>query len=342
MHKLTYLRWLTDDFGIWQHTNGDEIYREMGYALDDSSRALIVFMQCGDDKKAKVCLDYLQKSQTPKGFVGFFDGERQPLSDTSSDDAYALAIWALAEAVKHKFHSKQATAILEKTNDKALIEKGYLRTLAYLLLAYSALKDKKRAQPIADAIMKRFDKNIGWYEDRFTYANAAIPLALLRYRQAFKIKDKQFDEALRQSIDVLEDHCRIGVIPAPIGNRIWQKVGAIERDVYGQQPIDPGFMVLMFVEAYYAYGDENYKNNAKDWLEWFHGYNIYKASLIDARNACADGLYASPRGVCKNKGAESTIMYLLALNAYELMASQNQKGAKKSEKHKPVERRSMD
>ncbi|HUC89617.1 MAG TPA: hypothetical protein VMR45_02345 [Patescibacteria group bacterium] len=336
MNKLTYLRWLTDDFGIWQHTKGDEIHREMGYALDDSARALIVFLDYGDTKKAKVCLDYLEKSQTPKGFVGFFDGDRKPLSDSSSDDAYALAIWALGEAIKRDFHAKQARAILEKTDDKALIKKGYLRTLSYLLMAYSALGDKKRAEPIAKNIMDRFDKKIGWFEDRFTYANAAIPLALLRYRQAFKIKNKQFDEAVWQSMDILEDYCRIGIIPAPIGNRIWQKVGAVERDIYGQQPIDPGFMVLMFVEAYNAYGDEAYAQQAYDWLRWFYGNNIYKANLISERHACADGLYEEPRGVCKNKGAESTIMYLLALYAYEQISCQDQKGENKHEQGQPV------
>lgn len=327
-HLLSHLRWLTDDFGVWQHTKADEIHWEMGYALDDAARGLIVFLEFGDLKRAKVCLDYLEKSQTPKGFVGFFDEHRKPLDDQSSHDAHALAIWALAEAIKHGFEPERAKAILAKTGVSEHLEKGYLRTLAYLLLAYCALDDKRKATAVAKKLWQNYVPELGWFEERLTYANGALPWALLRYHRQFG-GDKKTEARLVKAIAVVEDYSRIGVIPAPVGNRIWQRVGAVERDIYGQQPIDAGFMVLMLVEAYKTFSDEQYLQQADDWLQWFYGNNIFKANLISDQNACADGLYELPRGVCKNKGAESTIMYLLAYNAFHQVkqAKASNKGA---------------
>lgn len=312
---LAHLRWLTDDFGVWQHTKGDEIDWEMGYALDDAARGLIVYLQFGDKKRAGVCLDYLEKSQTPKGLVGFFDEHRRPLDRQSSHDAHALAVWALATAIQYGFQPERAQALLNKIDVSEQLEKGYLRTLAYLLLAYCALGDKSRASRIAKQLWKSYIPRLGWFEERLTYANAALPLALLRYRRLFE-STKKSDEKLKKTLDVLEEYSRIGVIPAPVGNRIWQRLGAVERDVYGQQPIDAGFMVLALVEAYETFREPRYLTQAGEWMEWFHGNNIYKANLISDTNACADGLNAMPRGVCQNKGAESTIVYLLAHHAY--------------------------
>lgn len=316
MHVLTYLRQLTDDYGVWQHSLGNEIDRDRGYALDDSARALIAYLEYKDYKRAGICLDYIARSQTAKGFVGFYDGDRRALDRRSSDDAHALAIWALGVAVEHDFRAAEARAILAKTSDAELIRKGYLRTLAYLLLAYSALGDKPKASQLAGLLIGRFDAKLGWFEDRLTYANAALPLALLRYRRAFGIKDAKLDALIRQAIATLEEHSRIGIIPAPVGNRIWQKIGAVERDVYGQQPIDPAFMVLLLAEAIHAYGGA-YAQQANDWMNWFYGNNIYKARLISPNHACADGLNVPARGVDSNKGAESVIMYVMARLAHK-------------------------
>jgi|GEM_PF-346437 len=331
-HVLTHLRWLTDDFGVWQHTKGDEIHWEMGYALDDAARGLIVFLEFGDRKRAKICLDYVINAQTPQGFIGFYDEHRRPLDQQSSHDAHALAIWALAIAVEHDFYADEARQALAKTNVVEQLKKGYLRTLAYLLLAYCALGDKTQATKVQKMLMQHYIPELGWFEDRLTYANAAIPLALLRYKRTFG-GNAATDAKLRKSLDTLEEYSRIGVIPAPVGNRIWQRVGAVERDIYGQQPIDAGFMVLALVETYQAFGDQAYLAQAEDWMGWFHGNNIYKASLINDRHACADGLYALPRGVCDNKGAESTIVYLLALHALE---SAKQRTHRKAAEHEDI------
>lgn len=311
--KLKYLRWLTDDFGIWQHTDGDEIHKEMGYALDDAARGLIVFLDFGDKENAKICLDYLIKSKTAKGFVGFYDGERNSLDQLSSHDAHCLALWALAYAIKKDFYKAEALRVFNETPTERITSKGYLRALSYLLLAYSNIKDEPNAKKIADILLGHFKPDLGWFEERLTYANAALPLALLEYRRAFDVKSVELDRYLKQSLETLEDYCRLGVIPSPVGNRIWQRIGGVERDIYGQQPIDPGFMVLALVEAHRNFNEPIYLKKAEDWMSWFHGNNIYKTSLITDDFACRDGLYEMPRGVCNNKGAESTIMYLMAL-----------------------------
>ena len=39
--ETPFFDYLIDNFGIWQHSNGQEIYSSKGYALDDAARGLV-------------------------------------------------------------------------------------------------------------------------------------------------------------------------------------------------------------------------------------------------------------------------------------------------------------
>lgn len=312
--NLSYMKAITDDFGIWQHSEGETIDVAKGYALDDSARALIVYILAGDIKRARACLGYLATSQQGEGFVGFFDKNHAPLDNESSFDAYGLAMWALAFAIKHGLEAEEATRIFHQATRFKGKDDLPIRTQAYLLMAFTILGDEQQASFYANSLSNAFNTELGWFEDHLRYANAVLPWSLIEYNHTFGSNAK-IDACIHACVATLEKYCRIGVIPAPIGNHTWQRIGNPERDIYGQQPIDAGFMVLMYLSAYDYSGDERYKHLAHDWFSWFGGNNIYKKSLIRKDGACADGLDEPWRwgnGISDNYGSESTIMYVWA------------------------------
>ena len=310
--NMTYMKAITDDFGIWQHSKGETIDRARGYALDDSARALIVYILAGDMKRAKACFNYLATSQKGTGFVGFFDKDHLPLDDESSLDAYGLAMWALAFAMTHGLEEKAASRIFQRATRFNTVRDLPIRTQAYLLMAFTILGDAQHASIYAGNLNRAFDADLGWFEDYLRYANAVLPWSLIEYSRRFG-SSPEIDAMIRTCIATLETYCRIGILPAPIGNHSWQRIGDPKRDIYGQQPIDAGFMVLMYLGAYEYFGDEQYRDLARDWFSWFSGNNIYNQTLIREDGACADGLDEPWRwgnGISDNYGSESTIMYL--------------------------------
>jgi hypothetical protein len=319
-----YLDFLTDDFGTWQHANDKEIIKEEGYALDDSSRSLIVFILLKKFDKAKVCLNYIEKSFKNGLFVGFFDGDRNVKIYPSSFDAAGLVYWSLAFAVKKDFEKEKCLNILSNIDLNFIIKQPHIRSKCYLLIGASLLKNKILCDNLAEEIISNFsiknknlftsESDIYWFEDKLTYANAILPYSLLIYLEEF-VHDKNLTDKINKvvfnSLDTLERYMRVGIIPCPIGNREWQPINRITQDIYGQQPIDAGFMVIFLEKLYRIYENEIFLNKIIDWYSWFWGNNIFKESLV--RNidfACADGIDLI--GIKKHYGAESVIVFLWA------------------------------
>ncbi len=305
--SLKYLQKITDDFGVWQHSSKGIITKSEGYALDDSARALIVYLLYGDQQGAEVCLKYLEKSYLDGKFHGFFDENRLSVVYPSSEDAFNLGVIALAFCISKDFHKERAMAII---NQLELKPSEYIRSLAYRLIAESYLQHKEIADDILNKVIGRFNKDIKWFEENLYYANAAIPYSLLIYLNVLGIKNQKVEGIVLQSIDTLEKNMRIGLIPSPVSNSMNHKVGSRIRDVYGQQPIEAAFMVLMYIEANKYFNKSDYLVKAKEWMDWFYGDNIWKKSIVTDEGACADGL--DELQISQNSGAESTIMYLWA------------------------------
>ena len=74
-------------------------------------------------------------------------------------------------------------------------------------------------------------------------------------------------------------------------------------------------MVAAAMAAWRATNRQAYRRTARRALDWFHGRNTQDAQMADpSRGSCHDGL--GPEGVNTNEGAESTVVYLLALEDY--------------------------
>lgn len=307
---LKHLSYLTDDFSIWQHTNGPKIDEGHGYSLDDGARALLVALKIKDYGKAKIYIDFLEKAIGNGKFVLFYDKDRRPLYKPVSEDALGEAYWALAECVDNKFEPAQAKRIIKSITPrvKTFIEP---RGVAYALLG-SVLIDEKMAISFAEFLVKKYksnsSKNWKWLENDICYSNAIIPLALVSAGDKFQ--KKLFRETGLRMLDFLNTVSKDKNIPITIGNKGWYLKGK-KKAVFDQQPIDAAYQVLANLRAWESTSLPKYMNEAKKYFSWFWGNNLVGKPLINTRReSCYDGLHSG--GTSKNCGSESIVCYLLA------------------------------
>lgn len=140
--KLDYLKLLTDDVGIIQHTNLGVPARHYGYSTDDVGRALVALTQLIDNqKKAEelwklitTYLSFLEHAQTDTGhFHNFMSYKREFLDEKGSEDTLGRAIYGLGHVVSCPYLSKN------------------IRTLAHTLMSRARPEMEKLTYPRAKA-----------------------------------------------------------------------------------------------------------------------------------------------------------------------------------------------
>ncbi|MED4600673.1 glycosyltransferase [Paenibacillus validus] len=101
--KTDYIRRLTDDTGIFQHTKFGVPDRSKGYTTDDNARALIAAVLLYDSRREASALDlihtyasFIHYAQNEDGnFRNFMDYNRTFLEDRGSEDCQGRTLWAL-------------------------------------------------------------------------------------------------------------------------------------------------------------------------------------------------------------------------------------------------------
>jgi hypothetical protein len=305
-----YFDSLIDDFGIWQHTDGANILRKEGYALDDATRGLLFTLLLGRMEQSEVLFSYILKSRTNDGYYGFADENRNFIPKLATDDATGQVIWAAGFAFSKDFHREESmqlitglTPHLEKTE--------HVRGCAYALLGAIYIN-----KGFADSYYKKLksffdntDEDWPWPELTLTYGNAIMPYALLRY--ALVYGDKEAAQLGRKVLLFLEERCTYKRQRGPIGNDGWLPRGIEVAPTYSQQPIDAAYMVWAWIAAYQLSGNSFDKERCDAWMQWFEGTNIIRAKMYDPSDMRAfDGI--DSWGVHYNSGAESNICLLLS------------------------------
>lgn len=304
-----HFNYLTDDFGIWQHTDGKKIDKKHGYALDDSARALLLASNNGLEEKINIYVNFLDLATKNNPVVNFFSPSRTVLPNPWSEDALGETYWALAELYdKHKISDadkiiKRITPLVDRFTS--------LRGRAYALIGATKVNfslAKKLFRSIEQDFVDHRRTNWNWLENSLSYANAIVPLSLLEYAEFNKCESaKIVGLAL---LDFLNRVTKMQNKPFVIGNRGWFKKG-LKKAVFDQQPIDAGYQVLANIKAYEVCNDKKYLQEARQYFSWFWGNNIKGSVLIDLSSyGCFDGIRED--GLSKNMGAESIICYLLA------------------------------
>jgi len=326
--SLAHLASLTDDVGTIQHAFGTLPNRVTGYCTDDLARSAIVALQHqaldaanGEAERiAHVALSFLLHAQLPDGrFHNFMSYGREWLDDVGTEDSCGRAIWALGYASTHALHAdwRERSAVAFERALPAIEGFTFLRPLAYAALGLAAAGH--RGAPSA-AVLARlraaFAANAEgewqWYEPSMTYDNARLPQAELLLADLLG-DTRARDEALLALAFYRAQNLE-GEMFSPVGNRGWLPRGG-KKARFDQQPLEAAAAVDAFLAADRG-GLRGARADAERALQWFYGQNALGVPLVDERGGCSDGVDAD--GINANRGAESTLAYLMAAQAWEL------------------------
>jgi len=333
--SLKHLYRLTDDTGILQHAKYTIPDRNMGYTTDDNARAVIVsakyYELTNDQNILELLIKYLSfiyHAQRKDGFFNnFMNYERRFIDEKVSEDCWGRCVWA-SGYVFGNFSEMNIDLIAKEIFDKAIINapkiqspraKAYSIIGIYHFLTKSNNNEYKMlAIDLANSLYKQFEKTKDgywrWFEEYLTYGNAILPMGMF-YAYQLSNKIEFLNTAIESTEFLVETLIKNGYLD-PIGNRGWYYKNGVKSE-YDHQPIEAGYMTLLFLTAYNITSNKKYLDLAWTSFDWFFGKNRHnKPVYCEETGGCFDGL--TPKGVNLNQGAESLLVYLLAyLSMYE-------------------------
>ena len=326
-----HLEVLSDAIGVLQHANGARPDPAHGYCTDDVARALQV------DLLHAQALGWAAVSESAGRHVRFLTDALDPTSGRfrnfrhvdgswiagmGSEDSHGRAMLALAETTAMAPDGR-LVEVAEQAFSLALPAAqglGGLRARASVLLACDIAQ---RAAPtpatalvalrLAGQLRSTFESETAadwpWPEARLTYENGLPARALIvagRYLES--------QQTIATGLKVLDWLSDVQTAPAghfsPIGNGWWSRGGPKSR--FDQQPIEATALLLAAETALEVTTDPAYREAVERAYGWFLGANDLGLDVaVPERGACHDGLTAT--GVNANQGAESTLMWLTAL-----------------------------
>jgi glycosyltransferase involved in cell wall biosynthesis len=329
--SLAHIKRLTDDTGIVQHAKYGIPNLKEGYCLDDNARALIMILMSHQQYHSKeaadllpIYLSYIHYMQREDGqFRNFLHFNRTYLDEIGSEDSFGRTIWALCYLIwnaPNNSYNEFARELFNKSYAH-FKELKYIRGIAntligisYYLRVYSSDEGMMDTLNIlTNKLLDFFDENAttdwAWFEDKLTYDNGILPLALLHsYEVTGNTKSRH---VALQAIEFLKKKTLYKEYLVPIGNMGWCCKEDKCAPLFDQQAIEVMAMVLMFQQAYHITKNETFLIDMNTCFAWFMGRNELHIPLYDHEtNGCSDGLeYDS---INRNQGAESTLAFFIS------------------------------
>lgn len=314
---------MSDRFGMFEHAAHAEPRREHGYCTDDMARLLIVAVREPDRSQvvrelSRTALRFLASSQSTTGRTrnrrsedGRWHGRH------GVEDCWGRSVWAFGTAVRRAPEAWMRASAMSYFNHGVGQRSPHRRAMAFAALgaAEVALHDPRhfRARSLlADAISAigplATETDWPWPEVRLSYANAALPEALIAAGDALGRRDVTEDglTLLRWLLDreTLDGH----LSPTPVG-------GAGRGDGsprFDQQPIEVAALADACARAQAVTGDDAWRRGVDLAIRWFAGDNDCGAVMWDPETSGGyDGLKAT--GPNLNQGAESTLALISTL-----------------------------
>jgi hypothetical protein len=293
--KLNFLKAITDDTGIFQHSKFGTPNRLEGYTTDDNARALLAITKYGQIKgfsKSERLIDtylsFLLHMQRADGKMhNFLSYDRNFIDDKAfrwacffkSPRAKAFAVLGLSHY--HKAYTK----------DRNLTRN--IKTLSDKLLEYHA---------------NTRSSDWRWFEPYLTYENGRLPQALFEaYRET---RQDKYIRVAEESLKFLLEVQILNDKFVPIGNHGWYEKGKL-RSIYDQQSVEAASMTEAALSAYNGTDNRDYKTMARTIFNWFLGKNTQNCLVYNSiTGSCYDGI--TEKGLNFNQGAEATVCYLSA------------------------------
>jgi len=324
---------ISDEIGIVQHARGAVPDLTHGYCTDDVARALQVDLLHGAElgwpevaPSAWRAIRFLEDAlaKDPKRVRNFRDAGGDWLSGPGSEDAHARAMLALGEAAgiatDDRFGDLAAT--LFRRALPGVAELRFLRPQAAALIGCDAAirnavggETEATFRLLATRLWHGVESGTAsgswpWPEPVLTYENGLIPRALMIGGHRLGSP-----HMVRRGLDLLDWLVAVETSAAGhlsvIGNAGWWAHDGV-RARYDQQPIEATALLLAAEAAIEMTGDASHRSTMERCYAWFLGRNDGDVEIaLPDRGACQDGLTSS--GVNRNQGAESSLMWLIAL-----------------------------
>lgn len=334
-----HLERITGSLGIWQHARRAEPDPAHGTCTDDVARALTVdLLQSRSLGWAAVAagahrsMAYLAAAFDPVSgtFRDFRDAAGRWLDLEASQDCQGRALLSLGiaareaseERLRHEARALFVAAVPGATRLSS--PRAVASVIVGCDAALDGMPDARIATVFTYSVRVLYAAFVEWGRDpawpwperELTYENALLPRALI------VAGERCADPALlRRGLDVLDwlvagQTTRRGMF-TPVGNAGWWPRGG-SRSRYGQQPIEATATILAASAAYTATDDPAYLRAAEAAYAWFLGENEGGVAIaVPATGGCHDGLEED--GVNENQGAESTLMWLTAVETIRAM-----------------------
>lgn len=314
---------MTDRFGMFEHADHAEPRREHGYCTDDMARLLIVTVREPDQSDAvrelrRTAFRFLAASQSATGRTrnrrsedGRWHGRH------GLEDCWGRSVWAFGTAARRAPERWMRSSALSYFHHAVRQRSPHRRAMAFAALgaAEVALHDRRefRARSLlADAVdtigPRQPDPDWPWPEDHLSYANAAIPEALIAAGEVLD-RPEVTDDGLALLRWLLDREAVGGHLsPTPVG-------GARRGDVsprFDQQPIEVAALADACARAHAVTGDPAWQRGVDLAIGWFVGDNDRGATMWDPETGGGyDGL--TNDGPNLNQGAESTLALISTL-----------------------------
>ena len=328
-----HLEVLTNHIGIMQHAQGARPDPNHGYCTDDVARALLVDLLHQRElgwaavaPSAARNVTFLTEAyvETTGRFRNLRRWDGAWLDVPGSEDADARALQALGEVMASAPEGTlrdDATALFERALPTAS-RVSSLRPRATVILACEAATRSGLSEVVAD-VYPRVANDLGqsfsdreadtdwpWPEALVTYENELAPQALIIAGRRFGRPD-MVQAGLRILDWLIEAQTSADGQLHSVGNAgWWPRGGRAAR--FDQQPISTTTLLLAAETAFEETADPRYRDAMESAYGWFLGHNDAHAPVADpTTGAGADGI--GPAGISRNQGAESTLMWLIAL-----------------------------
>ena len=314
---------MTDGVGMFEHADHAEPRRDHGYCTDDVARLLIVVVRDADRSAAmrelsRTAFRFLVSSQSATGRTrnrraanGHWHGRH------GVEDCWGRSLWAFGNAARRAPEEWMRASAVSYFNHGVKQRSPHRRAMAFAALGAAEIAEHDprhlRARDLlADAITTigplANDADWPWPESRLSYANAALPEALIAAGHVLERPDVVDDglTLLRWLVDreTVDGH----LSPTPVGGA-GRGDGARRFD---QQPIEVAALADACARAQVVSGDDGWRRGVDLAIGWFAGENDAGAVMRDAETCGGyDGL--TPSGPNLNQGAESTLALISTL-----------------------------
>jgi hypothetical protein len=325
---------LTDSIGIMQHAIGRQPNPAHGYCTDDVARQLSVDLLHGRvlgwpavTESAWRCLAFLDDAYDVAS--GWFRNFRSAgatgewLDIAPSEDAHARALKALGEAIADGSDSRfrsGAETLFRRALPRAIRFRSIRPVAASILGCDAAIRAgvpgaTAAYRSLVAVLSLTVEKQAAadawpWPDPVLSYENALVAHALITAGR--RLGDAELS---RLGIRTLDWLIEVQTAPdghlTPVGNAGWWSRGD-GRARFDQQPIEAATILAAAEAAWHATGRDKYLATAEAAYGWFLGRNDVGVPVAEPdRGGCCDGL--TETGVNPNQGAESTLMWLTAL-----------------------------